>query len=118
MNYNGVAGMVRCALWLEVQVGLSIEGIGRGALDRQDSCRLEACGKYLAYDIFLDGGFLFLSASLMDEANPPEALLSVGDTKDGWQLICRIVRALERNGVRSLQRPIEAGSGPNGFVFG
>ncbi len=30
----------------------------------------------------------------------------------------QLISALERNKIRSLQRPIEAGTGPGGFVIG
>ena len=109
-GYTGVSAMLKCAVWLADELGVSIESIGRGALDRKDSRTLEACGKYLAYTVVLDGRFLFLRVALMDEDNSPEELLSVGDTKAGWKTMCQVIRALERNGVRSLERPIAAGS--------
>ena len=109
--------MVRAALFLDVQLDIEILGIGRSGLDRKDSCTLEAVGKHLTYFVILDGGFVFLRAQVLDSCRPPEELFSTGDTKEGWQLICKLIRALERNDVRSLQRPIEAGSGPSGFVI-
>ena len=51
--------MLKCAVWLADELGPSIESIGRGALDRKSSYTLEACGKYLAYTVVLDGTFLF-----------------------------------------------------------
>lgn len=117
MNYFGVAGMVRCALWLDVQLGIEILGIGRGALDRVDSCTLECSGKHLTYFVVLDGGFIFLRVQVLDSCDPLDQLFSIGDTREGFETICKVIRALERNNVKSLQRPIEAGTGPTGFVI-
>ena len=118
MSYTGVSGMVRCALWLEIQIELEILSIGRGGLDRIDSCTLEAAGKHLSYTITLDGGFLFLRVQLLDACDPPEALMSVGDTKQGWETVSRVVGAMERNNIKSLERPIELGSGgPNSWII-
>jgi hypothetical protein len=44
------------------------------------------------------------------------ALLSRG-TKSSWKTISQLLRALERENVKSLQRPILAGLGPNGFAI-
>ena len=110
--------MVRAALWLEDQLGVEILGIGRGALDRRDSCTLEASGKHLTYAIVLDGSFVFLRVQLLDVCDPAEELLSVGDCEAGWKTICRLVGGLERNRITSLQRPIEVGpGGPNSWVI-
>jgi hypothetical protein len=113
---TGISAMMRAALWLEIQLDIDILNIWRGSFERSE-CTLEACGRFLAYFVVLDGGFVFLWASLMDKGNPPERLFSIGDTKQGWQTICKVIQALERNKVKSLERPIEAGSGPSGFVI-
>jgi hypothetical protein len=76
------------------------------------------CGPHLFYDVTLDGGWLFVSAQLMDRSDPPQSLLSVADGPEGWQTLCRLVEALERNKIKSLERPIEAGEGRHGFVTG
>jgi hypothetical protein len=115
---TGVSAMVKCALFLDVQLDIEILGIGRGGLDRKDSCTLEGVGKHLVYVVVLDGGFVFLKAQVLDSCDFPEQLFSIGDTKDGWQIICHVIRALERNNVKSLNRPIQAGSGPSGWVIG
>ena len=118
MEYYGVAGMVRAALWLDVQLGIETLGIGRGAFDRKDSCTLEASGKHLAYWVMIDGGCIFLRVQLLDApCCALDELMNAPDTKEGWELICKVVQALERNNVKSLQRPIEAGTGPSGFVI-
>ena len=117
MSYDGVSGMIRCALWLEMQIGLGILGIGRGALDRKDSCTLQASGRHLAYWVVLDGTFVFLSAQVLDACDPSEQLMSIGDTKEGWETIGKVIGALERHNIKSLKRPIEAGTGPNGYVI-
>jgi hypothetical protein len=118
MSFSGVSGMVRAAIWLECQLDLEILGIGRGGLDCKESCTLEAAGKHLSYTIVLDAGFIFLRAQLLDSCDPSEELMSVGDTKPGWETICRVVGGLERNAIKSLERPIELGEGgPNSWVI-
>jgi hypothetical protein len=76
-------------------------------------------GRFLFYDITLDGGWIFLSAALMDRSDPREFLFSVGDGAQGWQDVCRVVAAMERSGIQSLVRPFHVGSdeGPNSFQF-
>ena len=117
-EHTGVAAQVRAAVWLDDQLGLEILFIGRHALDREDSSTLEASGKHLSYWIILDGGFLFLHAQCLDAIADSELLFSIGDTKEGWHTICKVVQALERNEVRSLERPIVAGEGgPSSWVI-
>jgi hypothetical protein len=115
----GVSAMVRCVLWLEDKLGLETLNIGRQALARKDSCTLEICGAHLFYTVVIDGGFVFVLAQAMDApAGSLESLLSVGDTPEGWRTICKLIAALERHPVKSLERPIEAGEGRDGFVIG
>ena len=66
-------------------------------------------GRFLCHHIKLDGGFVTVSAQLMDEGSEPELLLkAVGETEAAWQTtIAPLVASLERNEVRSLERPIE-----------
>jgi len=80
---TGVEAMVRCALFLDVQLGAEILGIGRSGLDRANTCTMETTGKHLAFWIILDGGFIFLRAQVLDSCDPPEALFSTGDTTAG-----------------------------------
>jgi hypothetical protein len=116
---SGVSAMVRCALWLEDKLGLETLNIGREGLDPKDSCTLTMFGRHLFYAIKLDGGFVFVSAELMDAGDPPEQLLSIGDGPEGWRTITRLIAALERNKIKSLERPIEiGGTGPNAWVIG
>ena len=80
---------------------------------------MKVCGKWLAFRIALRGGWVWLSACPMDSASEPELLLNVGDGEAGWKTVCRLVLALERSGISSLERPIELGGGsaPDGWVI-
>jgi hypothetical protein len=114
----GVSALVRIALHLENEWGMDVLSIGRECFDRKDSCTLSVTGKLLAYYVTLDGGWVFLRAQLLDLGDEPQELLSVGDGEAGWKTVCRLIRALERSGCRSLQRPIEIGeSGPDSWVI-
>jgi hypothetical protein len=114
-KFCGVSGMVRAALWFEDRLGLETLNIGREALQRRDSCTLQTCGRYLFYSITIDGGFVFLDVSPMDRAiGASERLLTIGDTKQGWFDLCRLVQALERNQIRDVKvRPLEIGESGN-----
>jgi hypothetical protein len=117
LKVTNVSAMVHLGVYVE-RSGVNVESIGREGLDRKDSCTLIATGRWLWYSVMIDGGFVFLSACLMDKGDEPQQLLSVGDCSKGWETIARLIGALERNQVKSLERPIEAGEGRDGFVIG
>jgi hypothetical protein len=112
--------MVRCALWCETRLGLDTLDIGRGGLDRKDSCTLELSGAHLCYVVVLDGGFVSVSAQPMDSGESLEKLMTVGDGPDGWRTICQLLQALEHSEIKSLHpRPLEIGGmDANGWVIG
>ena len=118
MSSSGIGAMVFAGAWLETKLGADVLSIGRSADNATEDCVLELCGKWFAYRIALRGGWIWLSACLMDKGDAVQHLLSVGDGPEGWRTICRLVAALERNELKSLTRPIEAGSGNSGFVIG
>jgi hypothetical protein len=90
--------MARAAEWLETSVGLDVERISRGGLDRKDCFTLRASGAHLAYIAKLDGGWVFFSAQPMDSGGEAECLLRAANGPEGWSTICRLVRSLERSG--------------------
>ena len=83
MSKTGIAGMVQSAAWMSHQMDLEVVAFGRAGDAPKDSCLLQMTGRFLAYDVFLDGGWIFLSAQLMDRSDPPESLASFGDGR-GW----------------------------------
>ena len=103
-------------MWLDDQLGLEILSIGRAGLDRRDSCTLEASGKHLLYVIVLDGGWVSLKVALLDRGTEPELIVTAGDGPQGWTQLCALVRLFERDGIKSLEKPIELGGGR--FVIG
>ena len=119
MSDSGVGAQVYAAAWLSRTCGLEVQSFGRSATAPKHSCLLEMTGRHLAYSILLDGGWVFLSASLMDKADPPEFLFSMADGLEGWQTTCRVIAAMERSGLKSLERPFHVGSdeGPGAFEF-
>jgi hypothetical protein len=111
--------MVYAAAWLSTRLDLEVLSFGRSGEAPPHSCKLEMCGPHLFYDVTLDGGWIFVFASLMDRGDPPQSLLSVADGPDGWRTVCRLITACERNKVRCLERPLQIGNGgPNSFVIG
>jgi hypothetical protein len=111
--------MVHAACWCADRLDLEILSIGRAGDAPKDSCLFQMTGRFLAYDVLLDGRWIFLSAEILDRADPRESLASFADGPDGWRQICSIVRCLERDQIKSLAKPIElgGGSGPNGWVI-
>ena len=69
---------------------------------------MQSHGAHLAYRITLRDSGVLLDAALMDSAEAAWDLL----LRDGlgWATVRRLAASLERNGVRSLQRPIESGA--------
>ena len=101
------------------QLGLEVETFGRPADAKHYDCELVLSGRHLQYTVRLDHQWILFGIALLDRGDLPETLLSVGDNGENWQDICRLIAAMERSGLRSLQRPIEfgGGTGPNGFVI-
>jgi hypothetical protein len=121
MSMEGVAAMVRAAVWLENRAGLETLNIGREGLAPTNSCTLELSGRHLFYSVLLDGGFVFLSAQPMDCGDSLERLVGVGDGSDGWKTICHLIVAFERSGITCLApKPIQLGEPglPDCWVIG
>jgi hypothetical protein len=115
---TGVAGMVRTGLWCERVLGTKVLSIGRPALARED-CVMELSGRSLSVRVALRGGWIWVSACSMDEADQPELPFNIGDGPEGWTTVRRFVAALERSGLKSLkERPIRIGAetGPDSFI--
>lgn len=119
MADSGVAAQVQAAAWLIQTHGLEVMSFGRPAVSKFYACKLESTGKHLLYDITLDHNWILFSVRLMDRADPPEQLMTVVDNAEGWQTICRLVAAMERSELQSLERPIHVGSelGPGAFYI-
>ena len=101
--------MVRTGAWLDSVVGTEVLSIGRSAI-AQDDCVMELCGSQLLIKIALRGGWIWVSACGMDEADQPELIFNIGDGREGWVTVRRFIQALERSGIKSLrERPIEIG---------
>jgi hypothetical protein len=102
---SGWSAMAKVACWLEDVAGITVEFIGRNALDRYSTRTLRASGKHLAFEVLIDGGWLWISACPMDSGSQ-ERLMTVGDGPSGWRACCKLLLALERAEVSSLSRPI------------
>jgi hypothetical protein len=105
----GVSGMLRSALWLDSVVGLEVLNIGRPAQGRED-CVLELCGSQLHIRAALKGGWIWVSAASLDAGESTEPICNFPDSPTGWCDVRRLIAALERSGIKSLDpRPIKIG---------
>ncbi len=121
MGSEGLAGFVKAAAWVSNLVDLEILSFGRAGDAPAHSCRLEMSGRHLAYIITLDGGWIFVSAAVMDRGDPPESLLTIADNAANWRTVCKVITGLERNNIRELQpKPLEVGppDARDSFVIG
>ena len=102
--------MIRCgaALELEPDVALETLAIGQAPNSLAGSYELETAGKHLCYTVAIRGEQVLVSAALMDAAGEPEVLLRTRDAEAQWLVVFRVICALEKSGVQSLARPIEA----------
>ena len=120
MKDSGVGGLVRSAVWLDTVVGVEVLGIGRSAFGKDD-CAAEFVGTQLLVHVALRGGWIWVSACGMDEADQPALLFNIADGPAGWVTVRKFIMALERSGVRSLkERPVHIGSesGPDAWIIG
>jgi hypothetical protein len=77
----------------------------------QRIARSKSTGRELFVRITLQGTWIWIFATGMDEGEPPQFLFNVGDGPAGWVTVRRFVAALERSGIKSLrQRPVELGT--------
>lgn len=111
-DHSGVVAIIKASLFFDEVLGMESLSIGRGGLDRYE-CMLEMSGRFLSYEIYIDGGFIFVSTpQAMDLGEEREPLFSIPDTKEKWPIVCRFVQSLERSRITSLkERPIEIGEG-------
>ena len=87
MNSDGIGGMVKAGAWLSNLLDLEVLGCGRAGDAPAHSGKLELSGRFLAYDITLDGGWIFVSAAVMDRGDPPECLLTIADNAENWRTV-------------------------------
>jgi hypothetical protein len=112
--------MVFAGAWFQQTLAMEVITIGRAADNLTEDCLMEVGGRWLFFRIALRGGWVWLSVCLMDEGDEPQLLLNVGDGPEGWRTICRLVAALERNQIKSLEpRPLEIGESgsPDSWVI-
>jgi hypothetical protein len=111
MSGTGISAMISAGAALEHEFqNLVVVSIGRPALSAEDEYEMQAYGAQLAYRITLRDSGIILGAALMDSAEGAwDLLLRTTDDGPGWDTVRRLAASLERNGVRSLQRPIESG---------
>ena len=98
---------------------MEVLSLGRSATSDAD-CELELGGRWLVYHVLLCGE-IRLAVGLMDSIEGPQTILRSPDSPAGWDVLNRLIRAMEEHQVRDLSRPIEVGTpgdDPDAWVIG
>jgi hypothetical protein len=117
MDDSGLPAMIHAGAWLANEFDMEAISCGRGAVSDADWV-LEICGRFLFFTISLHGAEIRVAAQPMDTGDAPDLLLRSRDNAAGWQTVRGVTAALERHEIKSLERPIEAGTGEFGWVIG
>ena len=115
MDFHAVARLSQACAWMQDVLALEAVGIRRPGLARRCYFETELFGANLRYAIHLDGGWCFLHVEGLDQVDgaPSKPLLKVADGTAGLQILCRLVRDLERSGVREIKLPLRLGEEGN-----
>ena len=107
---TGISALVRLAACLELELpSLETLAIGQpGNSLAGNYYELQIAGRWLCYTVDIVGGQVLVSASLADSVDEPEVLLKAHDTESEWLVVFHLISALEKAGVKTLARPIEA----------
>jgi hypothetical protein len=68
---SGLGAFVYAAAWLSNRFDLEVLNFGRAGNAPPQSCKLEMLGRFLAYDVTLDGNRIFIYAQVMDRVILP-----------------------------------------------
>jgi hypothetical protein len=111
MGGSGLSAMINAGAALEHEFeNLIVVSIGCPAEGAEGEYEMQIYGAQLAFRINLRAAGLTLGAALMDSAEAGwDLLLRTTDDGPGWNTARRLAASLERNGVKSLQRPIQVG---------
>ena len=114
MGSSGLSAMIGAGARLELEFeNLIVVSIGRPAVGDEDY-EMQIYGSWIAFRITLRASGVILGAALMDSAEAGwDLLLRTTDDGPGWDTVLRLAASLERNGVRSLRRPIAVGEPPD-----
>ena len=104
MSPDGVGGMIQLGAWLENEHAMVVLTIGRSAVEAED-CVMEVCGQWLAFRVALVRDEVRLAAALMDTAGAPQTLLRARDDTQGWDLVRRLIAALEAGAIAAAPYP-------------
>ena len=107
-------GQAQAALWLEEILGLKLTPMQRPALERQSYFECQGYGKNLRYALWLDGGWLNFVAEGLDQTDgPSKPLLTIEDGAKGFEVVCKLIAAMERSGIKRVELPLQLGEPPN-----
>jgi hypothetical protein len=111
MDFHAVELFARAARWLEKTLALETVPINRPATARRWFFQMDAFSERLQYHLWVDGGFLFFQVAGLDQPcdESSKPLLTIGAGAKGFEVVCRLIAALERSGVKRIELPMEIG---------
>ena len=109
MGGSGLSAAIQMAAQLELDFpSVEVLSFGRSASSDAEA-ELELGGRFLLYHVLLCGEIM-LAVSLMDEIQGPQPVLRSPDTPAGWDVLNRLIRAMETHETADLSRPILVGN--------
>jgi hypothetical protein len=111
MDFATIELFTRAARWLEKVLALETVPINRPATARRWFFQMDAYGERLQYHLWTDGGFLFFQAAGLDQPcdESSKPLLTIAAGAKGFEVVCRLIAALERSGVKRIELPLQLG---------
>jgi hypothetical protein len=98
----GLPAMMSASTYFDDEFGLDIEFFGREAFDVRDSCKLVMAGRWLLFELQIDGGWLFLRAQNMDAGDMLKLLATLPDGPKGWQVVRQLIGYLEEQEIKDV----------------
>jgi hypothetical protein len=100
-----LGAMIETSVLLQEEAGMSLDFFGKHATDRRGTLSLELTGEHLAYKIFSDGGWLFVTACPLDLGVWQE-LLVAPDGHLGRERVRAAIIAIESSGINSVNKDV------------
>ena len=109
MGGSGLSAAINMAAQLELDFpSMEVLSFGRSATSDAEA-ELQIGGRHLLYHVLLCGEIM-LAVALMDGVESAQPVLRSPDTPAGWDVLNRLIRAMETHETADLSRPICVGN--------